>query len=98
MPESSSGRTLLSFWWIFCLITMATYCGNLIAFLTVTKAKLPFTNIHELVQQDQYRWGLTSGTHWVDQFKVSVSYKWGLQPLTGLLHSSYLFYRIFEHF
>ncbi|XP_063428109.1 glutamate receptor ionotropic, kainate 2-like isoform X1 [Mytilus trossulus] len=71
MADSSSGRTLLSFWWIFCIIMMATYSGNLIAFLTVTKDKLPFTDLSGLVAQDKYEWGTQGGSVFEHIFKTS---------------------------
>ncbi|VDI82413.1 Hypothetical predicted protein [Mytilus galloprovincialis] len=70
MADSSSGRTLLSFWWIFCIIMMATYSGNLIAFLTVTKDKLPFTDLSGLVAQDKYQWGIQGGAIFEQILKV----------------------------
>ncbi|VDI59959.1 Hypothetical predicted protein [Mytilus galloprovincialis] len=71
MAGSSSGRTLLSCWWIFCIIMMATYSGNLVAFLTVTKEKLPFSNIAGLVEQGSYKWGTLEGTVFETIFKTS---------------------------
>ncbi|XP_076095691.1 glutamate receptor ionotropic, kainate glr-3-like [Mytilus galloprovincialis] len=71
MAGSSSGRTLLSCWWIFCIIMMATYSGNLVAFLTVTKEKLPFSNIAGLVEQSSYKWGTHEGTVFETIFKTS---------------------------
>ena len=70
MADSLSGRTLLSFWWIFSIIMMATYSGNLIAFLTVEKDKLPINNLADLVSQDKYRWGTQGGTAFETIFKV----------------------------
>ncbi|XP_052103578.1 glutamate receptor ionotropic, kainate glr-3-like [Mytilus californianus] len=69
MAGSSSGRTLLSSWWIFCIIMMATYTGNLVAFLTVTKEKLPFSDIAGLVEQGSYKWGTHEGTIFETIFK-----------------------------
>ncbi|XP_069103797.1 glutamate receptor ionotropic, kainate 2-like [Argopecten irradians] len=71
MSDAVSGRTLLSFWWLFCIVMMATYSGNLIAFLTVTKEKLPFDTLSGMVNQDVYRWGTIGGTAFIDIFKTS---------------------------
>ncbi|CAC5420552.1 GRIK4 [Mytilus coruscus] len=57
-PDSQTGRTVLSYWWIFCIVSMAIYSGNLVAFLTVAKDELPFTSMAEMVKQDKYKWGL----------------------------------------
>ncbi|KAK6182170.1 hypothetical protein SNE40_009911 [Patella caerulea] len=71
MPSSSSGRALLAAWWIFCLISVATYSGNLIAFLTVSKEKLPFETLAELGKQDEYKWGTLEGSVWVSLLQNS---------------------------
>ncbi|XP_069121394.1 glutamate receptor ionotropic, delta-1-like [Argopecten irradians] len=68
LPQSQTGRTLLSSWWLFCIIMMATYSGNLIAFLTVTKDKPPFSTVAGMIQNDNYRWGTIGGSSWIDAF------------------------------
>jgi len=50
LPESNAGRTFVSCWWLFCIVIVATYCGNLIAFLTVTKETAPFNTLDEMVE------------------------------------------------
>ena len=71
MPRSNSGRTMVSVWFLFCLVIAATYSGNLIAFLTVTKEKIPFNSLAELATlDDTYTWGTIGGTLWVDRFMV----------------------------
>ena len=71
MPRSTSGRTFFSAWFLFCLVIAATYSGNLIAFLTVTKEKIPFNSLAELVSYAQtYTWGIIGGTLWEDTFMV----------------------------
>jgi len=69
-PESQAGRTLLSFWWLFCIIMMATYSGNLVAFLTVSKDQLPFNTLGGMLEQNDYKWGTAGGTIWVAMFQV----------------------------
>lgn len=73
MPESMSGRTLLCFCWIFFIVMMATYSGNLIAFLTIEKHRLPINNFADLITQDKYKWGITGGTAHETVFKVKHS-------------------------
>ncbi|OWF41423.1 Glutamate receptor ionotropic, kainate 2 [Mizuhopecten yessoensis] len=68
LPRSQTGRTLLSSWWLFCIIMMATYSGNLIAFLTVNKDKPPFSTVAGMLQQDHYRWGTIGGSSWITAF------------------------------
>ncbi|XP_033761104.1 glutamate receptor-like [Pecten maximus] len=71
LPESQTGRTLISFWWLFSIIMVATYSGNLIAFLTVAKDRLPFNSLAELVAQSEYSWGTLGGTYFITMFKDS---------------------------
>ncbi|XP_060068781.1 glutamate receptor ionotropic, kainate 2-like [Ylistrum balloti] len=68
LPRSQTGRTLLSSWWLFCIIMMATYSGNLIAFLTVSKDKPPFSTVAGMLQQENYRWGTIGGSSWITAF------------------------------
>ncbi|ESP00140.1 hypothetical protein LOTGIDRAFT_173446 [Lottia gigantea] len=71
MPSSTAGRSLLAAWWIFCLITVATYSGNLIAFLTVSRQPMPFETLAELGNQREYKWGTLGGSIWVSLVKDS---------------------------
>ena len=58
--------------WLFCLLVItATYTGNLVAFLLVPRAPVPFNTLKELVEQNQYKYGLHEGTNWITQFSVS---------------------------
>ncbi|KAL4222939.1 hypothetical protein ACF0H5_018980 [Mactra antiquata] len=72
LPDSVAGRTFVSCWWLFCIVIVGTYCGNLIAFLTVTKDKPPFETLNEMVEmKGTYKWGLQAGTNWEHVFKTS---------------------------
>ncbi|XP_050407044.2 glutamate receptor ionotropic, delta-2 isoform X1 [Patella vulgata] len=71
VTQSSSGRFLIGFWWLFCMVMAATYSGNLVAFLTVTKDKPPFTSLAGMIQQDDYIWGTIGGTVIVQLLQTS---------------------------
>ncbi|XP_062603845.1 glutamate receptor ionotropic, delta-2-like, partial [Saccostrea cucullata] len=71
LPNSQSGRTMITFFWLFSIIMVATYSGNLIAFLTVTIDKPPFNSLEEMVEQDEYKWGILAGTYFVTWFQES---------------------------
>lgn len=71
LPRSFAGRTLMASWSLMTIITVAAYCGNLIAFLTVTKVEKPFESLKGLVQNGQFKWGTIGGTLWEQNFLVS---------------------------
>lgn len=72
LPESVAGRTFVSCWWLFSIVVVGTYCGNLIAFLTVAKDKPPFETLDEMADlKGEYKWGFQEGTNWEHVFKTS---------------------------
>ncbi|XP_041351346.1 glutamate receptor ionotropic, kainate 4-like [Gigantopelta aegis] len=64
-PLYLSARVIGGSWLLFTTITAAVYSGNLIAFLTVNKEKLPFKSVEDLVAQEQYKWGIPGGSAYV---------------------------------
>lgn len=71
LPRTQSGRSVLACWWLLTVILAATYSGNLIAFLTVTTEKPPFDTLGEMVDQNEYKWGLIGGSAAITLFQVS---------------------------
>ncbi|CAD5116451.1 DgyrCDS5337 [Dimorphilus gyrociliatus] len=69
--KSSSGRYIVGTWWIFVLVIVATYTGNLIAFLTTNIPKLPFSTLEQMAQQKEYAYGLQDGIVQMMLFKTS---------------------------
>lgn len=67
---SNSGRILISTWWIFTIVVLATYSGNLVAVLSVTLEEAPFNTFEGLVEQDQYKWGTLGGTIYLSIMEV----------------------------
>ncbi|XP_046544304.1 glutamate receptor ionotropic, kainate glr-3-like [Haliotis rubra] len=61
LPESSSGRILVSFWWLYIIVMTAAYSGNLIASLTVTKEELPFNSLDDVFADDSLKVGFAAG-------------------------------------
>ena len=55
-------RFIVGFWWMYSIVVMATYSGNLIAYLTVTKTELPFYTLEEMVDANGYKFGIMGGT------------------------------------
>ncbi|KAK7480388.1 hypothetical protein BaRGS_00028435, partial [Batillaria attramentaria] len=71
LPDSQTGRTMVSAFWLFSMVMAATYSSNLIAFLAVTKDEAPFQTLEGLVEQDYYYWGTTGGAFTVTVFQRS---------------------------
>ena len=55
---------------MFCIVMMATFTANLIAFLAVDKYNPPFEDLEGLVNQNQYAFGILGGSTWNDLFQV----------------------------
>ncbi|XP_046543948.1 ionotropic receptor 93a-like [Haliotis rubra] len=60
LPATDSQRTLLCFWWIFCILITSVYCGNFAAYLSVAKEDIPFTGLDDLLESG-YDVGVSSG-------------------------------------
>ncbi|CAC5387113.1 unnamed protein product [Mytilus coruscus] len=71
LPTSLAGRTIVSCWWIFCIVSIAVYSGNLTASLAIHKTKLPFTSLEEMVNQKEYKWGTLGSSAFQTVFEES---------------------------
>ena len=72
---STSGRVLLCTWLLLSLVTGATYTGKLTSNSVVTKQRVPFKSLSELVKRTDYRWGIEKGTMMDEIFSVSCYHK-----------------------
>ena len=73
VPLTMPGRLAVGLWWAFCIVIVATYGGNLIAFLTVSKDEIPIPDRETLIEQTRYKWGTVASSVFIEMFKVSHS-------------------------
>ena len=55
---------------MYCIVVVATYSGNLIAFLTVSRPALPFNTLEEMSNQDDIKFGAMVDTAIYNELQV----------------------------
>jgi hypothetical protein len=75
LPEAISGRVLIGFWWLFVIVTVTTYSGNLVAFLTFPKVESPVNTVDDIIHYKGVdSWGFLAGSVIEDHLKVRKPY------------------------
>ncbi len=70
LPIAPVGQILAGAWWLVAIILYAVYTSNLIAFLAVDITAKPFNSLRDLVEQDEYQYGVEDGIVQMMLFKV----------------------------
>ena len=70
-PRSVAGRVVLGLWWVFTILTTASYTASLAAFLTFSMAQVPINSVYDLAEQSQVLPLVKNGTNLYTLFNVS---------------------------
>ncbi|CAG9133262.1 unnamed protein product [Plutella xylostella] len=70
-PIALAPRMITSVWWFFTMVMVASYTGTLVAFLTVEKNVLPFTNVEELYRHKSISYGAKKDGSTINFFRDS---------------------------
>ncbi|XP_067671609.1 glutamate receptor ionotropic, kainate glr-3-like [Haliotis asinina] len=70
-PQHTPGRFLYASWWLFCIIIVAVYKGNLVAILSVVEENIPFNTIDELAENDDFKILISKGSFQEDMYMHS---------------------------
>lgn len=63
LPNTDSARLVVGTWWLVIMVIVATYSGNLIAFLTFPRLDSPVENVDDLLERtSEFTWAYANGS------------------------------------
>ncbi|XP_072157055.1 ionotropic receptor 25a [Bemisia tabaci] len=68
-PKSCSARVLVSAYWLFVVLMLATFTANLAAFLTVERMQSPVQSLEQLAKQSRITYSVVNGSSTHQYFK-----------------------------
>ena len=83
-PQSSyknESRAFTSCYWFLIITVLNIYSGNLVAFSTMRKLKLPVNSIEELAAKSEYQAGVSRGGSTASLFRVCAFINYLIQIL-----------------
>lgn len=74
LPKADSARLVVGTWWVVVMVVVATYSGNLIAFLTFPRMDEPIDTIENLLDRKiEFTWAYPNGST-LENYLVSASH------------------------